>query len=215
MKYLIFGDVHGNLPALEKLFEVESKNYDHAICHGDVVNYGPWSNECVEFIDSVPDITILKGNHEDAFLNGVYPGRNEVARTFFNFCYPTFEKKNIIENYGITIKVGSFIVTHTIQEVYLYPDSDLSDLNVQQNHIIGHSHYQFNRKIGGHKIANTGSIGQNRKIINLAEYLIYDDEKEQIELKSFRFDIGQVIQKMEENRYPQICVDYYKNKTRI
>ena len=215
MKYLIFGDVHGNLPALENLFSVEAGNYDQAVCHGDVVNYGPWSNECVEFLDSVSDIIVLKGNHEDAFLNGIYPGRNEVAKAFFNFCYPRFRAEDEIEKYGVNYNVGNFTVIHTIDGLYLYPDSELSMLNIEKNYIIGHSHYQFNRKTGIYRIVNTGSVGQNRTFINVAEYLIYDTKKEQVHLKSFKFNIDHLIGKMEEEKYPKICLDYYKNKTKI
>ena len=215
MRYMIFGDVHGNLPALEELFARENGNFDLAICHGDVVNYGPWSNECVDLLDSLPKLVLLKGNHEEAFLNNSYPGKNEVAKTFFNFCHPKFEKKEIIQQYGTIYEAGRFTVCHTVGNVYLYPDSNLSRFNIEENFIIGHSHYQFDRKIGDFRVVNTGSVGQNRKIINLAEYIIYDAQKEQVELKSFQFNIVDVIRKMEEEKYPQICLDYYKKKTKI
>lgn len=215
MKYLIFGDVHGNLPALERLLEIEKGNYDLAVCHGDVVNYGPWSNECVELLDSLADIVLLKGNHEEAFLSGTYSGKNEIAKAFFNFCYSGFEKQDMIRKYNTTFRAKGFQVSHTIGDIYLYPDSDLSEFQIEEDHFIGHSHYQFDRKAGGHRIVNTGSVGQNRKIINLAEYVIYDDYKNEVELKSFQFDIGKVIEKMDEEKYPQICLDYYKNKNKI
>ena len=215
MRYLIFGDVHGNLPALEKLFKIEKGNYDQAVCHGDVVNYGPWSNECVDFLDSLPDAVLLKGNHEEAFLKESYLGNNEVAKSFFNFCYPRFKNKDSIYKYKDSYKAGTFTVSHTIHDVYLYPDSDLSELKIKENSFIGHSHYQFDREIGDYRIVNTGSLGQNRKIINLAEYVVYDDEKDKIFLKSFRFDINEMIEKMEAEDYPQICLNYYKNKTTI
>ena len=215
MKYLVFGDVHGNLPALEKLFEVEKGNFDQAICHGDVVNYGPWSNECVDFLDSIPEIVLLKGNHEEAFLNNLYPGSNEVAKAFFNFCLPRFRKKEAIQKYTTRCKADDFIVSHTIKGSYLYPDTDLSKLEIKENYIIGHSHYQFDRKIENHRIINTGSLGQNRKNIDLAEYVLYDSQKQEVNLKSFLFDIEQVIQKMEQEGYPGICLNYYKNKSKI
>ena len=215
MRYLIFGDVHGNLPALEKLFKVEKGNYDRAICHGDVVNYGPWSNECVDYLDSLSQVVLLKGNHEEAFLNEEYPGNNDVAKSFFNFCHPKFAKRNSIQKYRTIFKAGEYVVSHTVNNVYIYPDSDLSKFNIKENYIIGHSHYQFDREAGDYRVVNTGSVGQNRMIINMAEYVIYDDEKEKVLLKSFRFDIKKVISKMEAEGYPDICLDYYKNKTTI
>lgn len=215
MKFLIFGDIHGNLPALEKLFEIEEGNYDIAVCHGDVVNYGPWSNDCVDYLDSLSEVILLKGNHEEAFLKNSYPGKNEIAKAFFQFCYPRFDRQEKIKDYGSDFKAGNYVISHTVYETYLYPDSDLSRFNFKENHIIGHSHYQFERRIKGHKIVNTGSVGQNRRIINLAEYVIYDDVRDQLFLKSFRFDIDKLIQKMEDEKYPEVCLNYYKEKTTI
>ena len=48
----VFGDVHGNIIALEKLFDLEKNQTDLFICHGDVVNYAPWSNDCVAFLEN-------------------------------------------------------------------------------------------------------------------------------------------------------------------
>ena len=56
----VFGDVHGNLPALEKLFAIETSATDLFVCHGDLVNYGPWSNECVDFLETKNNCIKLK-----------------------------------------------------------------------------------------------------------------------------------------------------------
>lgn len=212
MRYVIFGDVHGNLPALERLLKVEKNNYDQLIAHGDIVNYGPWSNECVELLSTIPGLITLKGNHEINYINGSYSGSNEVAKTFFGFCYPKFSQFELIKKYGTKVQLKDFEVTHTINNSYIYPDSDLSLLSFDKNFIIGHSHYQFDRSFKNKRIINTGSIGQNRKIINVAEYIVYDDDKNFIELKSFRYNIDVIINKMEQDNYPTLCLNYYKNK---
>ena len=212
MKYLIFGDLHGNLPALEKLLEREEDNYDFVISHGDVVNYGPWSNECVQLLEDTQNCIKLRGNHEIAFLSGDYPGTNPVAKAFFDHCYPMFKNIGKIKDYQQDVHLMHFVVQHTINDSYIYPNSDLSELNLEDDYIIGHSHYQFDRTFRGKRLINTGSLGQNRKIINLAEYVLYDDEKKDIELRSFVFDLDLVVEKMREQSYPQLCIDYYLNK---
>ena len=65
MKYLICGDIHGNLPALELMLQREKNNFDQLICHGDVINYGPWSDECVLLLNTIKESVLLKGNHEN------------------------------------------------------------------------------------------------------------------------------------------------------
>ncbi|MDT0649777.1 metallophosphoesterase family protein [Autumnicola edwardsiae] len=212
MRYLIFGDVHGNLPALEKLFKLEKGNYDQAVSHGDVVNYGPWSNECVEFMESTPELVKLKGNHENNYLEGNYTGTNEVANAFFDFCYPIFNRFDEISAYLENVQTRDFNVQHTIRSKYIFPDSDLEELYLDKNYIIGHSHYQFDRSFAGKRLVNTGSVGQNRKFLNLAEYVLLDEEKKRVELKSFQFDIELVINQMVQDGYPEICINYYRNK---
>lgn len=69
MKVIVVSDIHGNLPALEKLFKKET-DWDLCISLGDVVNYGPWGNECVDFLEGLSKKILLKGNHEEYFIKG-------------------------------------------------------------------------------------------------------------------------------------------------
>ncbi len=46
MRYGVYGDIHGNLEALDAVFAFfETKNIDHYLCVGDIVNYGPTPKE--------------------------------------------------------------------------------------------------------------------------------------------------------------------------
>jgi predicted phosphodiesterase len=212
MRYLVFGDVHGNLPALEKMLEEEKGNYDTLVSHGDVVNYGPWSNECVELLQSIGCIC-LKGNHEDYFLDGVYPGKNKVAGSFFEYCYPFFQKQTIISTYKQQYLAGDYLVEHNLGTNYIYPDTDVANLGIDKNYIIGHSHYQFKKRIDGFNLFNTGSVGQNREFINIINYLIVDENSE-VEMKGLLYDPDTVINEMAHRMYPAICLDYYQQKKR-
>ena len=213
----VFGDVHGNLIALEKLFELEQDKTDLFVCHGDVVNYGPWTNESVDFLDTINNVKLLKGNHENYYLDGLYDGQNKVAKTFFNFCYGKFNRNltHIISEYEDQILIPDFTIQHTIGNQYIFEDTDINDLEINSNFIFGHSHQQFERSKDNFKLYNTGSIGQNRALINLSCYLNVDTEKKTVVLKNFVHDINKVINQMEFEKYPQICVDYYKSKKRV
>lgn len=212
MNVLICGDIHGNLPALELLLKQEANNYDLFISHGDVVNYGPWSNDCVDLLETLKYKILLYGNHEEYYLDGSYPGENIIAKTFFNFCYPTFNKFNLIKAYNFKAIVGKYDIQHTIFDEYLYPDSNLERLD--GNYIIGHSHYQFDRESDAYRLINTGSVGQNRKFIDLIEYVVYNSDTNKLQLKSIEYDPGIVINEMVVRNYPDLCIDYYKNKNR-
>lgn len=213
MRYLVFGDVHGNLPALEEMLSAEKHNFDQMISHGDVVNYGPWSNECVALLEREGCIC-LTGNHEKYFLAGAYPGENETVKAFFAFCYPLFYKKESIANYAAHYDVGEYRIVHTLHKDYIYPDTDLSGYNLDRNYIIGHSHYQFQKRANGYTLWNTGSVGQNRAQINAIDYVLFDEEQKRVEMKSILYDVDKVINKMAALNYPQICLNYYRNKKR-
>lgn len=215
MRVLIFGDVHGNLIALEKMLEKERGAFDSLICHGDVVNYGPWSNECVQLLDDI-GCPCLQGNHEMYFLQGSYPGQNKIAREFFNYCYPSFRKQETISAYGTSLAVGDFQVQHTVADQYIYPDSDISALNLEKNSIIGHSHHQFFRETGGgKKLINTGSVGQNRKYINVINYVIYDTVSAEVSLQALTYNVNLLIREMQHRGYPQACIEYYQQKKQL
>ena len=70
----ILSDIHGNLFALEEVFN-DFKDIDSIILLGDLIDYGMQSNEVVEFIKenlSSKIICNIWGNHENAILTDDY-----------------------------------------------------------------------------------------------------------------------------------------------
>jgi predicted phosphodiesterase len=217
MKITIFGDVHGNLIALEKLFQLEKKTTDLFISHGDIVNYGPWTNECIEFLNNQTNCKLLKGNHEQFYIKGIYEGSNVIAKTFFEKCFENFDSNllNTLRKYNEKIVIDDYTIQHTINNSYIFSDTKLEDIVLESNYIIGHSHQQFQRFVGDKILYNTGSIGQNRQYLNQSCYLKLDTITKKIELKSFLHDIDKVINQMKSDKYPEICLEYYLSKQRI
>ena len=211
MKVLIYSDVHGNLPAFEIMLEKEGR-CDRYICLGDLVNYGPWSNECVELALSLPNSSFIMGNHEEAFLLGKYPGTNAMVQAFFEKTWPTFTKHEEIKKFDEYCELDRFICRHTVYNSYVYPDTQIT---LDQHYLIGHSHYQFRYANNGFDLINAGSVGQNRKYINEINYLVYDSEKQLVTEKSIVYDVDVVIEQMKKQNYPAVCVDYYLKKDRI
>lgn len=78
--YAIFGDIHGNLEALQAvLHDSEQRGCQHFACLGDIVGYNANPSECVDIIQSMNCPTV-KGNH-DVEAIGIAPllGMNPVA----------------------------------------------------------------------------------------------------------------------------------------
>jgi predicted phosphodiesterase len=210
MSVLIFSDIHGNLPAFEKMLAVES-GISTFISLGDVVNYGPWSNECVDLLESLPGVKLI-GNHEEYFLSEAYPGKSDLVRSFFTKCIEKFSKKELIRSYQHSWQLDDFKCLHTINNAYVFPDSEIS---VVGNYLIGHSHYQFERMDTKYHVINVGSVGQNRKEINVINYVLYHREERIFELKKLIYDVDVVINKMKAEQYPSACITYYSRKARI
>lgn len=217
MEVVVFGDVHGNLVALEQLLQIEVNSTDLFISHGDVVNYGPWSNECVQLLDTVSNCINIKGNHEENFIKGNYEGSNEVAKTFFNFCFPNFNPNFIknINQYRSSCFLNDYTIKHTINNQYIFLDTNIDNIEIDSNFIFGHSHQQFERKKDNFNLINTGSLGQNRSFINQSCYVKMNTETNKIELKSFIHDVDKVINHMKSKKYPEICINYYLSKSRL
>jgi predicted phosphodiesterase len=208
MKLLIVSDIHGNLPALEFVLQLE-KDADLVVSLGDVVNYGPWSNECVDLLESLSSKVLLCGNHEEAFISGQYPGSNKIARAFFDFCYPFFKRKEAIARYDKTFSHGNVEFVHTVNDSYIFPDTEL-ELN--RNVCIGHSHRGFKRIINGYRLVNVGSVGQNRENIDELNYATWQPEKGEIEVVTREFKADALLSEMRLRNYPAECINYILSK---
>lgn len=211
MKLVVFSDVHGNLPALELMLK-HAGLVDGYICLGDTVDYGPWSNECVDLVCSLPNIIMVRGNHEQAFLAGHYPGTNPIAKLFFSFCYPKFDRQDKIKDLKEEYKLNNFTFQHTINGQNIYPDTALT---LDGNYVIGHSHHQFKIEQPPFVLYNSGSVGQNRKYINVINYLTLQTEDMRFELCSIIYNEQLIIDEMKIRGYPKACIEYYDNKERF
>lgn len=208
MRILIISDVHGNLPSLEFVLKQE-KTVDLVVSLGDVVNYGPWSNECVDLLETVENKILIIGNHEEAFISGIYPGENLIAKTFFEQCYPSFNRKEKISTYIENFSFGDSQFTHTLNKSYIFPDTEIQ---INSNFFIGHSHRMFSKMIENYRLVNVGSVGQNRVNIDEINYAVWDTEKDLIDLIRKTYSADKLIKEMQVKKYPQICIEYILSK---
>ena len=189
MKVAAFSDVHGNLIALERFVQATQNTVDAYLCLGDVVNYGPWNDECLEIIRQLPGITVLEGNHERLFL-GTEDLDHEMplVQDFFRHSRPFFSRKDLIADLPRNTHLGMFECAHTINDRSVYPDTPIE---ITRNYLIGHTHHHSDQPIG-FVIANPGSVGQNRKWIDMVDYLILDTVSGETQMHSIPYDVRSV-----------------------
>ena len=73
---LILSDIHGNYSALNGVFKnIEWDSVKGMILLGDLIDYGPSSNEVIGLLKEYQDIEIycnIWGNHEQAIMTDAY-----------------------------------------------------------------------------------------------------------------------------------------------
>lgn len=203
MRTIIFSDVHGNLPALNNLISKEKA--DQWISLGDVVGYGPWSNECVDIVNELCFIC-LRGNHEDYFLDPP-PLFHTMGKKFYERSSLKFKKHSVIEQWLDKVDYNGYLLSHTFHSIIVYPDTRVV---FDKNLIIGHSHHSSLHEHNGYKLYSVGSVGQNRMHINKIDYLVIDGED--TKFKSILYDVSEVVDEMKKRHYPEECLLYYTQK---
>jgi predicted phosphodiesterase len=210
VKVGVFSDVHGNLPALEAVLAQLHGEVDAYICLGDAVNYGPWSEECVQLICSLSSRHFLEGNHERLYL-GLDPLNHEtpLVQAFTRQTRPWFRSLALITDLPLSVELGDYLAVHTIDGQRVYVNTEIE---VTRNYLIGHTHHQFRTTRNNFEIINCGSVGQNRRSLRCATYAVYDRASRALELRSTEYDAELLVQEMLVRGYPSECIAYYKSK---
>lgn len=212
MKTAIFSDVHGNLIALESFVKATKHCVDAYVCLGDVVNYGPWNDECLDIIRQLPNVTLLEGNHERLFL-GTDNIHSELplVQDFYHYSQQFFSREELVTGLPCHMHLGMFECVHTIDGRSVYHDTSIE---IACNFILGHTHHQFQINGSGFVVVNPGSVGQNRKWINMADYSILDTEGGVVHMHSVAYDADRFISELRLRHYPEQCIAYYADKPR-
>jgi protein phosphatase len=74
MKYLVIGDIHGEIDKIRKYEEYFNK-VDMTILVGDYVDRGPDSIGVLKYVQTIPNSVRLTGNHEHKYLKKIRDGK--------------------------------------------------------------------------------------------------------------------------------------------
>lgn len=207
MVVAILSDIHANLPALEAFLKNVRGKAEGYVCLGDTVNYGPWNDECLEIVSSLPNVIVLEGNHEQLFLRpDAIEQELPIVQDFYGHSVRGFTRRDLIQDLPGSYRLDRFLCTHTIDNRKVYPDTDI---RVFDDYIIGHTHRQFSIRRDGHEIVGCGSVGQNRTATDRIQYLLYDTCLGTFEFRDEPYPFTVFIRELRHRKYPQRCVDYY------
>lgn len=162
----VLNDVHGNLPALEAvLAELDSLDVDEIVCGGDLA-WGPYQSQCLELLRE-QGARFVMGNTDREVL-----AENDASQAWFRRQLSTAELE-LISAWPPSVELdvdglGRVLFCHgsprSDEELLtlLTPDTALAEALAgvtAEVVVIGHTHHQFDRQVGGTRLVNAGSVG--------------------------------------------------------
>ena len=217
MKVLLIADIHANLEALRTVLDVP---HDRAICLGDIVDYGPDPDKCIDLLQK-KNIPTIRGNHDNAVAFkadcqcGYKYKHLSIATREYTWGILDRSRIEYLQKLPLLIKEEidgkRLYLTHASPRSmfeYIKPETPDEDIRAMladpmepvdaEFLIVGHSHIPMNRKLGDLIIINPGSVGQPRDRDTRAGCAIFDTETGGLELLRLEYDIDAVCAKIEE-----------------
>lgn len=219
----IFGDIHGNLPALEAVFaDMDARGLANLYCLGDLVGYGTFPNEVIQHIRE-RNIPTLMGNYDQGVgvssddCGCAYKAEDDRRRGEQSIAWTNAHTTDDNKAYlrGLTdhipLQLGDLrvVLVHgsprKINE-YLYEDRpddyferimDGVDADVL---VCGHTHLPYHKVLpSGRQIVNAGSVGKPKDNNRDACYVVLSADGRELSVEFIRvsYDVERAAQAVE------------------
>jgi putative phosphoesterase len=220
MRVAAIYDIHGNLPALEAVLqEIRQEKVDQIIVGGDVLP-GPMPRESLDRLrDLDAPAHFIYGNGEVAVLQqmaGKEPSRVPqaywpVIRWTAEQLHPQHQQWLSTWPETVTLEISglrSVLFCHATPQnendifTRLTPEDRLQPLFEKLNAAVvvcGHTHMQFDRKIGQTRVVNAGSVGMPFGEPS-AEWLLLGPD---IQFRHTSYDLANAAERVRSTEYPQ------------
>ena len=198
MRIAIFGDVHGNSPALEAILaDGEKLGVEAWGCVGDLVFKGPAPQEVVTTIRNLDPLVTVLGNTDEWTLHG-FPenagfGKERLPafRQYANWALARLDEESrawirrLPASKEIMVGGTRVLFVHasprSISENLPSGSSDKDMACMLEGHeadmvVAGHIHVPYVRRLNGKTLVNTGSTGNPVDDDPRASYVILDDD---------------------------------------
>jgi len=237
---VIFGDIHGNIGALEAVFEdmddreLESPRY----CLGDLVGYGVYPNEVVEFVRE-REIPTIEGNYDQGVGNDsddcgcAYQTEEERQRGDESIAWTneeiTEENRVFLRELDRQIELGlgdlRVVLVHgsprRVNE-YLYedrPESSFERLldSVEADVLVcGHTHLPYHKTLpSGRHVVNAGSVGKPKDDDPRACYVVLSADGTDLDVAFHRveYDVEAMATAIKQSEMPSAFADMLRHGT--
>jgi predicted phosphodiesterase len=236
VRYAVFGDIHGNLHALDAVLEAYAgEGIDAYLCTGDLVGYGAFPNECIHLTRDRCD-HVVAGNHDFAVCGRLsLEFFNSYAKAAVLWTRENLTGKDLdyLSNLPLSVPVDADVTlahatiydSHAFDYIQTQYDAHLSLQQLQTTcGFVGHSHIPiaFYLKDGvvswtmdttidldtcEKVLVNVGSVGQPRDENARAAYAVYDTDARKIWVKRTDYDVDAAVAAIERNHLPAILAE--------
>jgi predicted phosphodiesterase len=229
MRALIISDIHGNIDALlalEAELRRQHKTPDQILVLGDLVDYGPAPEEVIAWVRENADY-VVRGNHDHAMATGAdcksSPAYKELSvATREYFCTRLSESAlQYLADLPTTCSTHiAGIKSHMVHATprnplfeYLRPEATDEQwlralggaAGTAQLVLLGHTHVQFEKTVGGVRVVNPGSLGQPKDGDPRGCYALL--ENRHVELRCVEYDVHKAIARLQELDLPRRLIE--------
>ena len=207
MRVAALYDIHGNLPALEAvLAELDRESPDAVVCGGDLVA-GPYPSECLELLRE-RDATFIRGNADRLVLECVgddawpYSRLNDEQRAAVASWPET--RSLSVDGLGEVLFCHGSPRSDEEMLTVLTRDDVVAEIVVRveaQVVVCGHTHHQFDRRVGDHRVVNAGSVGLPYEGKPGAFWALLGPD---VDFRRTEYEVEEGARKLVETGYPRV-----------
>ncbi|MCB6143626.1 metallophosphoesterase family protein [Lachnospira pectinoschiza] len=235
-KILILSDIHGNYSALNSVLKnVDWDCIKGMILLGDLIDYGPSSNETIELLKKIENKQTycnIWGNHEYAIMTDTYDkfsSQRGILSAKYTKSRITDSSIQYLEKMNREGKAQFMLGNRKCLAVHgslenplwksIYPDKIGNEYSEYDYVFSGHSHREHffsvyyeadNAEYRNEKrtiFVNPGSVGQPRNHNPAACYAVLNLENDEIEFKKVNYDI-----QAEQDKFSDEVDQFYKKR---
>jgi predicted phosphodiesterase len=185
------------------LAELQEVRPDALVFGGDLAA-GPLPGETIDLVRSLDRAAFVRGNCDREMVEGVdepfvgWPGRqlDDSQRDFLR----AFERSLVVEDvlycHATPDDDEPFVTVMTPDPLAARIIGDVEQATV----VIGHSHHQFDRRLGGLRLVNAGSVGMPSEDRPGAYWALVEDGEP--ELRRTEYDLEAAATRLEVSGWP-------------
>jgi putative phosphoesterase len=235
MKLAVFSDVHGNLAALESVWEdLQAQGPEAVYCLGDLVGYGAHPNEVVELIRR-QEVPTVMGNYDEGVgfdlddCGCVYkdPELKRLGDVSLAWTrkHTDPDHKHYLQSLPLQIRLEErrprVLMVHGSprrMNEYLYEDRPratferIAKLAGTEILLFGHTHLPYQKRVGETLFVNVGSVGRPKDGDPRAGYALIElGRRPRVELRRVEYDVEAEAVAIEQSDLP----NHYASELRL